>query len=172
VVIEDLGGSYLGLTSTLDNTIWIDNDAAGAGWSILGGGMDLLTVVAHEMGHLLGLRDLYDDDHADDLMAGTLQIGVSRLQLQASNHDEPLGHQTFALLESPGTSLSAKQDADSAAPQSELLPTLDALALHAAAQRSAVELDSLLDGEDEDESSFDEYVECVDELFAALGGEG
>ena len=59
--------------------IEISPDAAGYGWS-LGrvpdpGRMDLLTVVAHEMGHVLGLADT----DTSDLMGSTLPRGVRRL---------------------------------------------------------------------------------------------
>jgi hypothetical protein len=43
--------------------------------------MDLLTVVAHELGHVLGLDDLYGAEHADDLMSAMLPPGVRRLPL-------------------------------------------------------------------------------------------
>ena len=36
---------------------------------------DLLTVVMHEMGHMLGHSDLYDTDHGSELMSGYLQPG-------------------------------------------------------------------------------------------------
>ena len=87
--IEDLPGATLGVAGS--QAISIDANAAGHGWFIdatplddreFSGGvlplttMDLLSVVMHELGHTAGLVDLYDPDHADDLMAGFLQAGT------------------------------------------------------------------------------------------------
>lgn len=75
--VVDLPGTLLGLSS--GNRIWIDEDAAGHGWSLDGEDqdrIDLLTAVAHEMGHLLGLPDLHDA--ADELMSSTLGPGEVR----------------------------------------------------------------------------------------------
>ncbi|MFO7963509.1 MAG: Calx-beta domain-containing protein [Desulfobacterales bacterium] len=87
VSVADLSGLTLGLAG--GNTILIDADAAGWGWYVdetpaddveftVPGGedegrMDLLTVVMHEMGHVLG----YDDraDGPDNLMSATLDAG-------------------------------------------------------------------------------------------------
>ncbi len=44
------------------------------------GRMDLLTVMMHELGHVLGLDDLDSLDNHDDLMAETLAIGFRRLR--------------------------------------------------------------------------------------------
>ena len=95
VRIADLGGTTLGLAS--GNTIWLDDDAAGWGWFIdatprndsefVRSGnqgeqnhMDLLTVVMHELGHVLGY------DHEDDgVMAETLAAGVRRTNADHSH---------------------------------------------------------------------------------------
>jgi hypothetical protein len=86
VFITDLAGPILGWTSA--HVIWIDQDAAGHGWfidptpaedeeftgtagDVLGGRMDLLTVVMHEMGHVLG-----HDHDAGGVMAESLAAGV------------------------------------------------------------------------------------------------
>ena len=77
--IDDLPAGQLGLA--LGNTITLDINANGVGWyTDLGtpaaGRVDLLTVVSHEIGHLLG----YDhSDVAGDLMAATLPLGTRRL---------------------------------------------------------------------------------------------
>jgi hypothetical protein len=83
VRIADLGGTTLGLT--IGHTIWLDDNAAGWGWFVdptpaddseftTPGDqgeqrhMELLTVLEHELGHLLGR-----EHSADGVMAGTLQ---------------------------------------------------------------------------------------------------
>ena len=98
VVITDLPGAQLGLAEL--DTIYLDRDAAGHGWFVdptpgtdeefqAGPGgilravdaravdrIDLLTVVGHELGHLLGLEDL--DSRANSLMNGLLEPGMRR----------------------------------------------------------------------------------------------
>jgi VCBS repeat-containing protein len=74
VSIADLGG--LDLASTDGDQIVIDLDGAGYGWSGSGGGVDLLTVVMHELGHVAGLDDNYSDAAAGSLMYGFLDAGV------------------------------------------------------------------------------------------------
>ncbi|HYT94064.1 MAG TPA: SdrD B-like domain-containing protein, partial [Gemmataceae bacterium] len=99
VHITALSDAVLGLEG--DNNIWIDLDAAGHGWfldptpgddsefanavdgsewhagsdSAAAGRVDLLTVLEHELGHVLGLSD----DSGTDLMVTTLGLGVRRL---------------------------------------------------------------------------------------------
>ena len=85
IQIANLGGTTLGLAS--GNTIWLDDNAAGWGWFVdvtpwddseffTPGNqgeqhrMDLLTVLEHEVGHLLG----YDHDEGG-VMAETLSAG-------------------------------------------------------------------------------------------------
>jgi cyclophilin family peptidyl-prolyl cis-trans isomerase len=101
VAIADLAGANLGLTQ--QDTIYIDQDAAGHGWFVdptpqqdeefVAGGssqqhgqpavdsraldrIDLLTAVEHELGHVLGLADV--NSTVDDLMSGTLSTGLRR----------------------------------------------------------------------------------------------
>jgi hypothetical protein len=98
-VIADLSGSYLG--DAIGNRIYIDSNAAGYGWFVdptpttdeeyaastssekleaidsrALDQIDLLTVVEHELGHILGLRDL--DASLNDLMSRTLGTGIRR----------------------------------------------------------------------------------------------
>ena len=86
VVITDLPGNVLGLASEVSNTIWLDTNAAGHSWNILPQSqipnpksVDLLTVVSHELGHLLGLPDLDASSHAGHVMAARLPLGERRL---------------------------------------------------------------------------------------------
>ncbi len=86
VQVADLSGATLGQAA--GNTIWLDRNAAGWGWFVdptpgddlefLRAGnqgeqhrMDLLTVVMHELGHVLGR-----DHDTDGVMAETLAAGV------------------------------------------------------------------------------------------------
>ena len=88
VRIADLGGRTLGRTD--DGIIWLDDTAAGWGWFVdrtprsdteftrrgnqgERNRMDLLTVLTHEVGHLLGA-----DHDAGGVMQETLDAGVRR----------------------------------------------------------------------------------------------
>ncbi|MCC5615425.1 matrixin family metalloprotease, partial [Nostoc sp. CHAB 5836] len=91
LAIADLPSLKLGLTN--GNVITLDQDAAGIGWFIDPtpdddsefnpienspgeGKVDLLTAIAHEMGHVLGLSHV---DYGTSVMSATLPIGVRRL---------------------------------------------------------------------------------------------
>jgi cyclophilin family peptidyl-prolyl cis-trans isomerase len=99
-VVTDLPGGSVG--ETIGNVVYLDASAAGNGWfvdptpaqseefSAMAGShqqlkavdpravdhIDLLTVVEHELGHVLGLKDL--SATADDIMDGVLGVGTRR----------------------------------------------------------------------------------------------
>ncbi|MEB3829160.1 proprotein convertase P-domain-containing protein [Phormidium sp. CCY1219] len=99
--IEDLSGAIVG--QARGSQIFIDPTAAGYGWfadatplddteftaageelyadrnSMAFDRMDLLTVVTHEIGHVLGLADIEGSDRAGELMHGSLVAGERRL---------------------------------------------------------------------------------------------
>jgi hypothetical protein len=99
VKIADLPAGRLGMV--YEDTLFIDDDAAGMGWFVDAtpqsdeefvadeegaltavdaaavDQIDLLTVVTHELGHIAGLDDL--DSSLENVMSGTLSAGVRRL---------------------------------------------------------------------------------------------
>lgn len=82
--LTDLRNRAIGMQH--GNTIYIDVDAAGHGWYVDSdlstqesfAGMDLYTTVTHELGHLLGLSDIYAASASDNIMYGYLQNGERR----------------------------------------------------------------------------------------------
>ena len=95
VRIANLHGGMLGYAT--DNVIYLDNDAAGHGWSTsitdgpLENRLDLLSVVAHEIGHQLGLPDIHGGD-SGNVMAGYLSPGTRSTFSEHGNH----GHSSVA----------------------------------------------------------------------------
>jgi hypothetical protein len=103
VAVADLPGLMVG--ETVGDSIVLDPTAAGYGWFVdvtpfddtefsatnaaglleasaaspAAGRMDLLTVVMHELGHLLGRDDINAEVNASDLMDATLPAGMRRL---------------------------------------------------------------------------------------------
>ena len=76
VSVADLDGLLLGLT--VDRTIEIDATAAGWGWSQI----DLVTVVRHELGHVLGFS--HDDEDEYAFLAETLGVSTPALSVPAT----------------------------------------------------------------------------------------
>ncbi|SPP65339.1 matrixin family metalloprotease [Nitrospira lenta] len=103
ITIADLADGYLALTS--GTTITLDTDAAGYGWFIdstpltneefvvganpwqftalegraAAGKIDLMTVLMHELGHVMGLDHVSSAVDGTRLMAGSIDPGIRRL---------------------------------------------------------------------------------------------
>jgi hypothetical protein len=117
VNVANLAGDLL---ATADQAgITLDDDASGQGWFIdptpfsdeefasgprgllastpAARGMDLLTVLAHEMGHVLGLDHETTSRRLASVMEESLAAGL-RLQPQPSDFDDVLAEETDWLL--------------------------------------------------------------------------
>jgi hypothetical protein len=92
VAIGDLSSrGALGVTKP--EGIWLDASGAGLGWNtsmltpnsqLLTSSYDLLTVLTHELGHVLGYGDLDPLRQPDHIMAGVLQPGAGRVEVATS----------------------------------------------------------------------------------------
>ncbi|MDA0281813.1 MAG: choice-of-anchor D domain-containing protein [Planctomycetota bacterium] len=125
--VRDLAAGDLGAAS--NGTIYLDINGAGYGWFVdhtpmlneefritdatltaiengpAAGEIDLLTVVLHELGHLIG-RDHSSNDNPGDLMSETLGVGIRRLpQRSVANTSLPALYPTS--VEPPSDSLNS-----------------------------------------------------------------
>jgi hypothetical protein len=108
--VTNLPSGWLG--ESLGNVIMIDATADGHGWSVGGpmaGQVDLLTVVEHEMGHLLGLSDVTAGAGSANLMSETLAPGMRRGPDGNVSLADPSG---ASIITSPSVSLAALSSAD------------------------------------------------------------
>jgi hypothetical protein len=153
-VIADLAGSTLGLA--VDRFVLIDQTAAGYGWFadltpaldeefdhdaegvlVAGAGspaygrVDLLTVVMHELGHVLDLEHTDEEEgHDHDLMGATLGTGVRLLPEHHDHADQASEILTTAAATEAATGHSSFSEAapPAASPRAELsigLPLLE-----------------------------------------------
>ena len=89
ITFADLAGDTLGYAQ--GRNVLIDRDAAGYGWSLggfdgAGTRMDLVTVVTHELGHVLG----FEHNSGHDVMGADLEPGAPRSIAQQSQAQAPL----------------------------------------------------------------------------------
>ena len=123
ITLADLADGYLALT--LGTTITLDTDAAGYGWfidptprvheefavgatpwqftaldgSAASGKIDLMTVLMHELGHVMGLGHVSSAVDGTRLMAGSIDPGIRRLP-SSFDLGEP-SHQHSAVSDQP-----------------------------------------------------------------------
>ena len=100
--INDENGTGWMLGLTIDKAIVIDDDAAGHGWSLGLGGVaknkvDLLSVLVHEMGHVIGKTDAQ--------MGSMLAVGER--MLPSTSMPEPEDSHALAVLGSTMANIAA-----------------------------------------------------------------
>jgi uncharacterized protein (TIGR03118 family) len=113
--VTNLPSGWLG--ESLGNVVLIDATADGHGWSVDGpvvGQVDLLTVVEHEMGHLLGLSDVNAGAGSANLMSETLAPGMRRGPDGTVSLADPTGGMP-SIITPPSVSVAALSSADSEA---------------------------------------------------------
>ncbi len=184
--IADLPGRLLGVTD--GRLITIDANAAGLGWFVdatpwdrsefgidngIGKRYDLLSVLVHELGHVLG------HDHADEgVMAGVLRPGERSLTHQADKHLLP--HDQIPVPDRIGTKRLLKSMAG--IPKTESIAAHQEHVLIAASHQVEAPVSDLLDLQSKTtigDRAFAEYrthlagiaikpeAEVFDQLFAA-----
>ncbi len=132
VRVADLGGTTLGLAA--GNTVWLDDDAAGWGWFVdptpcndsefttpgdqgEQGRMDLLSVVMHEVGHVLGLGHDAAGVMQESLPAGTRRLPTAEEAGQTATVGPVAGPRSIVLgsASAPAASASLTPQAPGAA---------------------------------------------------------
>ena len=119
VEVLDLASGYLGFDDA--GVVEISRNGNGAGWFIdptpnedsefrFGlmvnpKGFDLLTVLEHEFGHILGFDDLPNASYPADLMADTILPGVRKNAADSIYSPTPIGSRLFDPLASVSSSL-------------------------------------------------------------------
>lgn len=79
--------SLMFVNGTMVETDIVLNDFYEWGDATAGADIDVQTVIAHELGHWLSLRDLYGEADADKVMCGTLSYGQTRRALTVDDRD-------------------------------------------------------------------------------------
>jgi Calx-beta domain len=91
VVIGNLPGTGLGVTSMGDRVITLDINAAGWGWytgtgKVPAGRIDLFTVLVHELGHFLGYHDGGTGIMAEKLSPGVRRVAIPTVAKAGKRH--------------------------------------------------------------------------------------
>jgi hypothetical protein len=161
----------LGLAGS--RSILLDDNALGLGWHIGSGAvpanqLDALTVVTHELGHLLGYGDEDAAFSGNSLMSGSLSAGMSRLP----------GVLVSPLSTSPLSDRSAHDELFSDLGQSRRERKLDSLILDSSSSESLLaglamtRSQATLDDHGGRSLKRDRHEADLDDLFAVLADTG